>query len=133
MNLTKWIGIPSAVVATLTVLGIFFDVFGTIAWETQRAHAADGRELRSAIAMTAQAATDLEGRLAQSIKEAAESLGGQIKESQDEYRCDKLDVELRELRRVLRANPDDVDAAEDIRRIIERMGPSGLNCARFEV
>ena len=122
-----------------SIVGLFAIATGVrtywpiVGWETPVAHAEDIGSVRVSVATTAQAATALEQRLAGEIKGAADRLEQQIKEGQDEYRCDKLDAELRELRRVLRANPDDVDAAEDIRRISERMGPDGLNCARFDV
>ena len=103
-----------------------------VGWVSPKVHAADVVDLRKSVAATAIAAVSLEQRLAGQISESADEVKRALKESQDEYRCDKIDAELRELRRRLRERPDDVDIQADMRRLEQRMGPNGLNCARFD-
>jgi len=134
VNLTKWIGIPSAAAAIIGIATwIVVTAWPAVGWESPSGHNTDVLELRKGITNAAQAASGMEQLLSQQIEGAADALQKQIKEGQDEYRCDKIDVDLRELRRELRANPGDPDLVQDILRLEERRGVNGLNCARFEV
>ena len=131
--MSRWVwmlGIPAALVAAGTFVTVTWPSFG---WETPKTHAADFSTVTASIAATAAFSAALEQRLAGQINEAKDAVQQQIKESQDEYRCDKYRADVREFRRQLQQRPNDVDLADEILRIEQRMGVNGLNCARFDV
>jgi uncharacterized protein (UPF0335 family) len=120
------LGVPSAL--TL-IIGGAVAAWPIVGYETPNGHAADITDVRQSVATATSFSAAIEERLSNDIQ----GVSDQLKEIQDEARCDKYRADARELRRQLQQRPNDVDLADEILRIEQRMGVNGLNCARFDV